>query len=83
MVLKLVVLAGLAYYLYQANEIGLAFFALASMVPFAGLMAAFLLVGILIWKSMFIPAAVLGALIAFNLIGNYVMKKRVPRIPEQ
>ena len=37
---------------------------------------AFILLALLLWKAMFIPAAVLGALIAFNLVGDYIMRKR-------
>jgi len=75
MLLKLVVLVGLAIYFWP--EAGLSFLALCALIPHAGLVPAVLLTVILVAKSWYGSAAIVAGLVAFNLIGNsYLDKKR-------
>ena len=76
MLLKILVLAGLAIYFFNAGELGLCFMAVGSIVPGIGLILAGILVVALIMKTWYGSAAILMGLIAFNLIGNAILDKR-------
>ena len=76
MLLKILVLAGLATYFYLAEEIGLSLLTLGAIVPGVGLVVAGILVIALLIKTWYGSAAILIGLIAFNLIGNSLLEKR-------
>lgn len=76
MLLKLLVLVGLAIYFFNAGEPGLTFLALTSLIPTLGLLLAIMLVVILVVKGWYGSAVILAVLIAFNLIGNKLLEKR-------
>ena len=74
MLLKLLVLVGLAIYFFSAAEPGLGLMSLAALTPTVGLFLAALMVIILVIKSWYGSAAILAGLIAFNLIGNKLLE---------
>ena len=76
MLLKILVLAGLAIYFFNAGEPGLCFMAAGAIVPGIGLILAGILVVILVIKTWYGSAAILGGLIAFNLVGNAILEKQ-------
>jgi hypothetical protein len=76
--LKVLVLLGLAAYFAHAGEIGLAGLAVACIIPRLGLILAGLLAITLLVKTWYGSAAILIALIAFNLIGNAVLNRHTP-----
>ena len=84
MVLKILVLVGLAIYFWP--EAGLSFLALSALAPGIGLVPAVILVVILLVKSWYGSAAILAGLIVFNLVGNALLQKQSvlpPESPEQ
>ena len=81
MLLKLLVLAGLAIYFFNAGEPGLCLMAVGAIIPGIGLILAGILVVILVIKTWYGSATILVGLIAFNLIGNAILEKRRP-LPE-
>ena len=76
MLLKIVVLAGLAIFFFNAEEPGLSLLALGGIIPGIGLLLTAILVVVLLIKTWYGSAAILVGLIAFNLIGNAILKKR-------
>ena len=82
MLLKILVLAGLAIYFFSAGEIGLCLMAVGVIVPGIGIILAGVLVVSLVIKTWYGSAAVLSGLIAFNLIGNAILGKRSTLPPE-
>ena len=82
MLLKLLVLVGLAIYFFYAGEPGLAFLALAAIIPGIGLFLAALLTVILVIKTWYGSAAILVGLIIFNLVGNAMLAKKDVPPPE-
>jgi uncharacterized membrane protein YccF (DUF307 family) len=78
MLLKLVVLIGLAIYFYQADEVGLALMAVGGIIPGIGLVLSGILAILLIMKTWYGSAAIVVGLIAFNLIGNAWLDKNSP-----
>ena len=76
MILKLLVLVGLSLYLAIQGLWLLAAIALFALWPGIGLVIAIILTVILALIGELWPAVVLGALITFNLIGNYYLKRR-------
>ena len=75
MLLKLLVLVGLAIYFFIAGEPGLTFMSLASIIPGVGLFLAILMAIILVIKSWYVSAAIVAGLVIFNLIGNSLLAK--------
>ena len=75
MLLKFLVLAGVAIYCFNSGEIGLSLLALAALVPSVGLLLAIVLVVIFIIKGWYYSAAIVGALVIFNLVGNAILNK--------
>jgi len=71
MILKLVVLVGLALYLAIQGDWFLAVLSLAALWPTVGLGFAIVLTVLLILGGQVWPALILGTLIIGNLIGNY------------
>ena len=82
MLIKILVLAGLAIYFFNAGEPGLALLALAAIIPGVGLILAAILAIILVINTWYSSAAILIGLIAFNLIGNAILEKRDAHPPE-
>lgn len=82
MLLKILVLVGLAIYFFIAGELGLSFLALAAIIPNVGLFLAVILVIVLLVRTWYGSAAILIGLIAFNLIGNSILEKRVAPSPD-
>ena len=79
MLLKLVVLVGLAIYFFDAGEPGLTFMSLGAIIPGLGLILAILLTIILVVKTWYGSAAIVAGLVLFNLVGNSLLaKKSVP-----
>lgn len=79
MLLKALVLVGLAIFFFIAGEPGLAFLSLASIIPNIGLLLAFMLTIVLVVKTWYGSAAILAGLIIYNLVGNALLaKKDVP-----
>lgn len=75
MILKLIVLIGLAVRLYYLGHPSLAALAIVSLVPKAGLIIAAILAIILFIMALYIEGAILAALIVFNLVGNHFIGK--------
>lgn len=71
MILKLVVLVGLALYLAVQGDWLLAVLSLAALWPMVGLGIAIVLTVLLVLVGKVWPAAILGALVIWNLVGNY------------
>jgi hypothetical protein len=82
MIIKLLVLVGLAIYFFTAAEPGLALMSLASIIPNIGLLLAFILTIALIVKTWYGSAAILAALIIWNLVGNALFSKKDGPPPE-
>ena len=76
MILKLVVLVGLALYLAVQGDWFLAVLSLASLWPTVGLGIAIVLTVLLILEGQVWPALMLGILIIGNLVGNYYLQHR-------
>jgi len=76
MLIKIVVLAGLAVFFFSAGEPGLYFLALAAIIPGVGLILAALLAVVLLIKTWYGSAAIVIGIIAFNLVGNWFLAKR-------
>lgn len=75
MLLKLVVLIGLAIYFFYEGEPGLGLMAGAAIIPGIGLLLAAILVIFLVIKTWYGSAAILAGLIVFNLVGNKLLEK--------
>ncbi|MFO8235971.1 MAG: hypothetical protein R6U04_11275 [Bacteroidales bacterium] len=71
MILKLVVLVGLSLYLAVNGDWLFAVLALTALWPMVGLWIAIGLTILLVLVGEVWPAAILGALVIWNLIGNY------------
>ena len=82
MLLKVLVLVGLAVYFFYAGEPGLTFLALAAIIPGIGLFLAALLSILLVIKTWYGSAAILVGLIIFNLVGNAMLAKKDVPPPE-
>ena len=76
MILKLLVLVGLSLYLAIQGRWLLAALALFALWPVFGLVIAVILTAILALIGEVWSAVILGALITFNLIGNYYFQRR-------
>lgn len=74
MILKALVLLGIAIYSARNGEWGLAGLAVTSIVPRVGLFLAILLTVILLVKGWYWPAGIVGGLIVFNLVGNRLVE---------
>ncbi|HEX7182067.1 MAG TPA: hypothetical protein VF756_09505 [Thermoanaerobaculia bacterium] len=74
MVLKVVVLLGIAIYCARNGEWGLAALAVTAIVPRIGLFLAILLAVTLAIKEWYWPAAIVGGLIVLNLVANKLME---------
>lgn len=70
MVLNIIVLLGIAYYLFQAGEPALAITALFALMPGLGLLIAIFLYVYLLIVGYYLVGGILIVLIAWNLIGN-------------
>lgn len=75
MLLKILVLVGLAIYFYNAGEPGLAFISLAAIIPYTGLFIAIFMTVTLVIKTWYGSAAIVASLIIYNVIGNYLLAK--------
>jgi hypothetical protein len=77
MLVKVIVLAGLAIYLFIAGDIGLALMAVSGTIPGVGILLAGILAAILIVKSWYGSAAIAAGLIAFHLAANALLDQRL------
>ena len=82
MLLKIVVLVGLAIYFFNAGEPGLTFMAVGAIIPGIGLLLAGILTIVLIVKTWYGSAAIVAGLIVFNLVGNALLNKKPISPPE-
>ncbi len=76
MLIKIAVLIAMAVYAYSQGEPVLAGALLLGLIPGIGLLITVLNVVILLFKGWYGSAAIIGGLIAFNLLGNYYFKKK-------
>ena len=77
MLIKIAVLIAMAVYAYSQGEPVLAGALLLGLIPSIGLLITALNVVILLFKGWYGSAAIIGGLIAFNLLGNYYMTKKL------
>ena len=77
MLIKIIVLIAMAIYAYSQGEPVLAGAFLLGLIPSVGLLITALNVVILLFKGWYGSAAIIGGLIAFNLLGNYYMTKKL------
>jgi len=82
MLLKIVVLVGLAIYFFNADEQGLALMAVGAIIPSIGLLLAGILTIALVLKTWYGSAAIVAGLIAFNFLGNALLNKKSIPPPE-
>ena len=75
MLLKILVLLGIAVYCAIQGEWWLVAFAVLAMIPRVGLLWAILLTVILAVKGWYLPAGILGGLIVYNLVGNLLVER--------
>jgi len=83
MILKIVVLFGIAIYEFIDGYQPLAIVAVAAMIPSTGLIIAILLAILLLGSEQYLPFGILLSLIAWNLIGNHLMQKKSERTGNQ
>ncbi len=83
MILKIVVLLGIAIYLFIEGYWPLTILAIAAIIPSAGLIIAILLAILLLISAQYWVFGILSTLIAWNLIGNYLMQKKSKRTENQ
>ena len=76
MLIKIAVLIAMAVYAYSQGEPVLAGALLLGLIPSIGLLITALNVVILLLKGWYGSAAIIGGLIAFNLLGNYYFNKK-------
>lgn len=76
MLIKIAVLIAMAVYAYSQGEPVLAGALLLGLIPSIGLLITALNVVILLFKGWYGSAAIIGGLIAFNLLGNYYFNKK-------
>jgi hypothetical protein len=76
MLIKIAVLIAMAVYVYSQGEPVLAGAFLLGLIPSIGLLITALNVVILLFKGWYGSAAIIGGLIAFNLLGNYYFNKK-------
>lgn len=77
MLLKIAVLVGLAIYFFNAGEPGLSLMAAGAIIPGIGVVLAGTLMIILIVKTWYGSAVIVAGLVAFNLIGNALLDKKL------
>lgn len=77
MLIKIAVLIAMAVYAYSQGEPVLAGAFLLGLIPSVGLLITAINVVILLFKGWYGSAAIIGGLIAFNLLGNAYMAKKL------
>jgi hypothetical protein len=83
MLIKIAVLIAMAVYAYSQGEPVLAGAFLLGLIPSIGLLITALNVVILLFKGWYGSAAIIGGLIAFNLLGNFYMTKKLAESNEE
>jgi hypothetical protein len=83
MLIKIAVLIAMAVYAYSQGEPVLAGALLLGLIPSVGLLITALNVVILLFKGWYGSAAIIGGLIAFNLLGNFYMTKKFAESNEE